>query len=207
MTDFEYLFALFGLLFGLIVAELALRFADAIDSHRERPMGILTPALALLVLTDMTSYWLFLWGYRASLHVSFTTVFSGIILAMIYFLAASLVFPRDATRYAHLDDHYLRRKRLVAGGVLLVNVIVIGAMLSRTRPEWNDWWFYYYFPAYVFALAGLVVSRSRKIDLALLALALSVNLTSGFDLLPHSRFGQATGIVPHADVPSRTRSG
>lgn len=82
MSDFEYLFALFGLLFGLIVAELALRFADAIDSHRVRPMGILTPALAFLVLTDMTSYWLFLWAFRASLHVSFTTVFSGVLLAM-----------------------------------------------------------------------------------------------------------------------------
>ena len=201
MTDFEYLFALFGLLFGLIVAEVALRFADAIDSHRDRPMGILTPMLALLVLTDMTTYWLFLWGYRGSLHVSFTTVFSGIVLAMVYFLAASLVFPRDATRFAHLDDHYYARKRLVAGGILIVNVSVIAAMLSRTLPEWNDWWFYYYFPAYVFALAGLVVSRSRKIDLACLALALSVNLTSGFDLLPHSRFGLATGIVPHADSP------
>lgn len=201
MTDFEYLFALFGLLFGLIVAEVALRFADAIDSHRDRPMGILTPALALLVLTDMTTYWLFLWGYRSSLHVSFTTVFSGIVLAMVYFLAASLVFPRDATRFTHLDDHYFARKRLVAGGILIVNVSVIAAMLSRTLPEWNDWWFYYYFPAYVIALAGLVVSRSRKLDLACLALALSVNLTSGFDLLPHSRFGQATGIVPNADSP------
>ena len=201
MSDFEYLFALFGLLFGLIVAELALRFADAIDSHRARPMGILTPALAFLVLTDMTSYWLFLWGFRASLHVSFTTVFSGIILAMVYFVAASLVFPRNGADCAHLDDHYLRRKRMVVGGILFVNVVVMGAMLSRTRPEWNDWWFYYYFPSYVIALTGLVISRSRRLDFCFLALALSVNLTSGFDLLPHSRFGQATGIVPHARAP------
>ena len=201
MSDFEYLFALFGLLFGLIVAELALRFADAIDLHRIRPMGVLTPALAVLVLTDMTSYWLFLWGFRASVHVSFTTVFSGIVLAMVYFVAASLVFPRNGAEYAHLDDHYLRRKRMVVGGILFVNIIVLSAMLSRTTPEWNDWWFYYYFVAYVVALAGLVISRSRKLDLFFLALALSVNLTSGFDLLPHSRFGQATGIVPHAFVP------
>jgi len=48
-------------MFGLIVAELAIKFADAIDSHRERPVGILTPALALLVLTDVTSFWLFIW--------------------------------------------------------------------------------------------------------------------------------------------------
>jgi hypothetical protein len=60
MSDFEGLFALFGLLFGLIVAELALKMADAIDSHRERPIGILTPALAFLVLTDVTSFWLFI---------------------------------------------------------------------------------------------------------------------------------------------------
>ena len=198
MSDFEYLFALFGLLFGLIVAELALKFADSIDGHRVRPMGVLTPALALLVLTDMTTYWLFLWGFRASLHVSFRTVFSGIILAMVYFLAAALVFPRDGAECARLDEHYFRRKRIVAGGIMFVNVVVIGAMLTRTSPVWNDWWFYYYFPSYVLALAGLVLSRSRRLDMVLLAWALGVNLTSGFDLLPHSQFGQTTGIVTGA---------
>jgi hypothetical protein len=58
MTDFEFLFALFSLLFGLIVAELSIKFADAIDSSRERPVGILTPALAFLLLTDATTFWL-----------------------------------------------------------------------------------------------------------------------------------------------------
>src|SRR3954464_8365924 len=62
MSDFEGLFALFGLMFGLIVAELSLKMADAIDSSHERPIGILTPALALLVLTDVTSFWLHLVG-------------------------------------------------------------------------------------------------------------------------------------------------
>ena len=64
MSDFEGLFGLLSLMFGLIVAELAIKFADAIDSHRERPVGILTPALALLVLTDVTSFWLFIWAAR-----------------------------------------------------------------------------------------------------------------------------------------------
>jgi hypothetical protein len=47
LNDFEFLFALFG----PIVAELSLKFADAIDAQRERPMEILTPALAFLLLT------------------------------------------------------------------------------------------------------------------------------------------------------------
>lgn len=68
MSDFEFLFALFGLLFGLIVAEVSLKFADAIKSSDDRPMGILTPALAFLVLTDLTNFWLFLWGSRGVLE-------------------------------------------------------------------------------------------------------------------------------------------
>ena len=62
MSDFEGLFGLIGIMFGLIVAELSIKLADAIDGHRERPIGILTPALAFLVLTDVTSIWLNIWA-------------------------------------------------------------------------------------------------------------------------------------------------
>jgi uncharacterized BrkB/YihY/UPF0761 family membrane protein len=95
MTDFEFLMALFGLLYALIVAELALKFADAIDVHHERPMGVLTPALAFLFLTDVTGFWVFIWGARGVLKVSWHSVFSGVFLAILYLVAASLVFPRD----------------------------------------------------------------------------------------------------------------
>lgn len=36
MSDFEFLFTLFGLMFALIVAELSLRFADAIEAATGR---------------------------------------------------------------------------------------------------------------------------------------------------------------------------
>lgn len=110
MSDFEGLFGLFGLMFGLIVAELALKFADAIDSNRERPMGILTAALAFLVLTDVTSFWVFIWASRNALKVNWHTVFGGVLIAIVYFLAATLVFPRTSRGWAHLDDHYWARK-------------------------------------------------------------------------------------------------
>ena len=94
MSDFEGLFALLSLMFGLIVAELAIKSADAIDSHAERPVGILTPALTFLVLTDVTSFWLWVWGARKVLEINWPTVFGGVLMAFVYFLAASLVFPR-----------------------------------------------------------------------------------------------------------------
>jgi hypothetical protein len=195
MNDFEYLFALFGLLFGLIVAELSLKLADAIEANRERPMGVLTPALAFLIITDLCSFWLFLWGSRSALVVSWRTVFAGVLLAMIYLLAASLTFPRGGAQCAHLDQHYWSHKRMIAAGILFVNIVVTGALLTRSTPAWDDWWFYFYFPSYLLALGGLVFSRSRRVDIVCLAWVVTVNLVGGTDLV-HSEFGKATGVVP-----------
>jgi hypothetical protein len=195
MSDLEGLFALFGLMFGLIIAELSLKMADAIDSHRERPMGVLTPALALLVLTDVTSFWLFIWAARNALHVNWHTVFAGVLIAMVYFLSASLVFPRTRRDWEHLDDHYWSRKKVVVGGVLFANVALDSFMLSRAIPEWNDWMFYFYFPLYGAGLIGLLLSRSRRVDLLCLALTIGINLASGSDLFPGSRWGQKVGLT------------
>ena len=194
MTDFEFLMALFGLLYALIVAELALKFADAIDLHRDRPMGVLTPALAFLFLTDVTGFWIFVWGARGVLKVSWHTVFSGVFLAILYLIATSLVFPRDKRAWAHLDEHYWTRKRFVAAAMLIVNLVVDAALLTRATPEWNDWWFYFYFPGYAAPLAGLLLSRSKRLDCFFMGWAIFINLTAGFDLLPNSHFGSQLGF-------------
>lgn len=195
MSDFEGLFGLLSLMFGLIVAELAIKFADAIDSHRERPLGILTPALAFLVLTDVTSFWLWVWGARRALEINWPTVFGCVLLAVVYFLAASLVFPRTSRDWAHLDEHYWSRKRLVAGGMLFANLVIIGAMMTRATPAWNDWWFYINFGGYLVALAGLVVSRSRRLDYIFLLWAIGTNVAAGTDLMHGSQWGQQIGIA------------
>jgi hypothetical protein len=194
MSDFEGLFALFGLMFGLIVAELSLKMADAIDSSHERPIGILTPALAFLVLTDVTSFWLFIWAGRNVLKVNWHTVFGSVLVAIVYFLAASLVFPRTNRGWAHLDDHYWSRKRLVAGGILVANLAIYGEMLTRAVPAWNDWLFYFYFVGYLIAVAGLILSRSHRLDLVFLCWAIAINLGTGSDLLPASGWGQQIGL-------------
>ena len=46
-------------------------------------MGILTPALAFLLVTDLTNFWLFIWGSRDVLTVSYRIVFAGVLLAMV----------------------------------------------------------------------------------------------------------------------------
>ena len=84
MSDFEFLFSVFGLLIGLTFIEIAIKFADAIDAHSRRPIGVLTPLLALFVMIDVAGYWLFSWSIRNLLHVRWRTVFVGLTVALIY---------------------------------------------------------------------------------------------------------------------------
>ncbi len=195
MSDFEGLFGLLSIMFGLIVAELSIKSADAIDLHRERPLGLLTPALTFLVLTDVTSLWVWVWGARKVLEVNWPTVFGCVLLAFVYFLAASLVFPRKSRNWAHLDDHYWSSKRWVAAGLLFANSAVIGAMLTRAMPVWNDWWFYFNFLGYLIALTGLMLSRWRRFDYVFLTWAIGINLAAGADLMHSSKWGQQIGLV------------
>jgi hypothetical protein len=194
MGEFEFLFSFFGLLIGLTVAELATKFADAIDAHKRRPIGLLTPLLALFVLLDVTAFWLYAWSLRDFVHISWRTVFSALTIAILYFLAASLIFPRSEGDWKNLDEHYWARKRLVVAGVLAVNLPVFALQLSRVTPRLSDGWFFFYQLPYYGALAAMLFTRSRRFDLALLAILIVNMLIASFDLLPGSQWAREVGV-------------
>jgi len=202
MDDFSFLSGLFGILFGLIVAEIATKFADAIDLHHRRPIGLLTPLLACVVLMDAAGFWIWFWSLRSVVTVHWHTVFIGLIVAVIYFLAASLVFPRGNGDWASLDQHYWSRKRLVVGGLLLVDGTFFTWQFTRVQPAWNDWWLYFYIAPYFGGFIGLLISRSRRVDLALLVILIASLISSGLDLFPGSQWGNELGIniLPQAST-------
>lgn len=196
MSDFEFLFAFFSLLVGLIVAELATKFADAIEAARDRPIGLLTPLLTLFVLLDITSFWLFAWSMQTELRISWRTVFSAMTIAIVYFLAASMIFPRNPARWANLDEHYWDRKRLVLAGVVSVNLIVVAQSVARLLPSWSDGWFFFYQLTYFVPAGILMLSRSRSLDLAMFAILIGSLIISGFDLLPSSQWARDINLAP-----------
>jgi hypothetical protein len=194
MSEFEFLFSVFGLLIGLTFIEIAIKFADAIDAHARRPIGILTPLLALFVLLDVASYWLFAWSVRELLHVRWRTVFVALTFAMTYYLSASLIFPRSEGDWKTLDEHYWRRKRLVIGGVLLVEGSTMAWQLTRAIPALDDYWFWFYQLPYYLPMIALLFTRSRRTDIALFTVMIGVQLFSDFDLGASSRWGREVGI-------------
>jgi hypothetical protein len=123
VSDFEFLFALFGLLLGLSLAEVLGGLARAIDA-RLRPgaaarLGWLTPLLGTFVLIDLISFWGAAWVSREAITVSSDSLLLVMAFAGAYFLAAALVFPRQIDAATDFDTHYFRVRRTVMG-VLLV---------------------------------------------------------------------------------------
>lgn len=191
MNDFEFFFSFYGLLLGLAVAEVAVKLADAIGSRQRVVMGWLTPLLAVFILFDLAGFWMWAWANRDGLTVSWMLVLGGLIVAVTYFLAAALVFPRRPDEWPTLDEYYWQHKRFVLGGIMAANVAVTVFTFIRYPPGTTFWvWFFqvvYYGP-----LVALLFTKSRRIDLALFVVLIVGYLYAPF--APVSDWGAMTGL-------------
>ncbi|HSX56656.1 MAG TPA: hypothetical protein VLG14_15225 [Sphingomonas sp.] len=122
MSQFEFIFALFGLLLGLSIVEVLGGLARAIEA-RLRPgavlrIGWLTPLLGVFVLLDLLSFWQAAWVTRDVIAVSGHSLMAVTMFASAYYLAAHLVFPREPADHEELDSHYFRVRRIVLAVML-----------------------------------------------------------------------------------------
>lgn len=122
MSDFEFIFALFGLLLGLSLAEVLASLARAIEARLRLGgavrIGWLTPLLGAFVLLDLLSFWQAAWVSREFVTVSGRALLAVMGFAGAYYLAAALVFPRAIGDGADLDEHFFRVRRIVIGVLL-----------------------------------------------------------------------------------------
>jgi uncharacterized membrane protein len=141
MNDFEFLFALFGLMLGLSIAELLSGLARSIEERLQvrqtLRIGALTPLLAAFVLLDLLSFWAAAWTVRGIVRVSGNSLMLVTLFASAYYMAARLVFPRDLECLEHLDTHFLRIRRIVIGILLVLLAVQIGwyASLPEIAPR------------------------------------------------------------------------
>lgn len=135
MSAFELVFALFGLLLGLAIAEVLGGFARALKLKRgARPVriGWLTPLLGLVAILDLTSFWILAYGARDQLGADYLTLIAVLAIVGVYYLAACLIFPDDPDEWPDFDDHYDRHNRFVILGLLAAN---LGASIGQIALE------------------------------------------------------------------------
>ena len=137
MSDFEFLFAMFGLMLGLSLAEVLSGLARSLEERLQpRPalrIGVLTPLLASFVLLDLLSFWGAAWTVRNLVRVSGESLLLVTVFAGSYYMAARLVFPRDLEAVKSLDEHFFRIRRLVIG--ILLALLAAQMAWYSTLPE------------------------------------------------------------------------
>ncbi|HEY0622339.1 hypothetical protein [Sphingomonas sp.] len=144
MSPFELVFAVYGLLLGLAIAEVLGGFSRALKLKRGiRPVriGWLTPLLGIVVVLDLTSFWLLAWESRDQISANYLTLVLVLMIVGIYYLAATLIFPDEPEQWPDFDEWYDRQNRMVIGGLLAANVgswiglIALELTTSRPTPE------------------------------------------------------------------------
>jgi hypothetical protein len=138
MSIFEHSFTLIGLILGLALVEVLSSLVRALRRRRSRPIGLLTPLLAVFVIVDVTGFWGILWSDRELMGSVWPTLGVGMILSSLYYAAAAMVFPDGDGDWSNLDAYYMSHKAIVFGlmfvcfGALVVLESVMGSQWSVT---------------------------------------------------------------------------
>lgn len=175
----EFYFGLLGLLLALAAAQLASGFANAVQARRSRPVDVLTLVFALFVLLDLSIVWRWAWANRTFVSLTGLTIEATLLVALLYYFAARLVFPRPHEKRARSDAHYWANKRFVAGALILANFVMFafdtvhyGFPPASAPLAWLGLVTFY------LPLVALLFTRGKIIDLVLLAIAIAHFLIS-----------------------------
>lgn len=190
MQGFDLVFAMFGLVLGLAVTEVLAGFARVIKMRRKAHVGWLTPLLGLFVLIDMTTFWNTVYAHREHLHANLATLLVVLGFVGSYYLISTLIFPDDPDEWPDFDAWYDRHNRQVLGGVLglTVALIVVTAITSAmgltvkadTQAGPHGWIALAAGLFHIPLLVLLLIVKSRRLNVALLAIEIALMLIAAF---------------------------
>jgi tetrahydromethanopterin S-methyltransferase subunit G len=98
LSAFEFFFGFYGMVLGLSVAVIATGFATSIQHRKAIRIGWLTLLLALFVSLDIATFWDAAWHTFRDAPFSYGMLVIGLAIALVYFIAASLIFPHQIDR-------------------------------------------------------------------------------------------------------------
>lgn len=137
MSAFEFFFSFYGLMLGLSVVVIATGAARAFKHRRTVPVGWMTPLLAVFVGLDISTFWDAAWTNFRHLPFSYGLLVGGLIIATVYFIAASLIFPDDGDSPASLDEHFWANRRAVLVLLILANLLGLAGALAANWTREN----------------------------------------------------------------------
>lgn len=114
-------------------------FARMLHERRRIRFGWLTPMLATFVAIDIATFWNQAWVIFRGAPYNFTLLLVGLAVAAVFYVAASVTFPRIAAdggeERIDLDEHFWAQRGLVFGCILLANLIVVALFTALAMAD------------------------------------------------------------------------
>ncbi|WP_332657508.1 hypothetical protein [Brevundimonas sp.] len=206
MSAFEFSFTFYGLVLGLSVVELVAGIARTVHGGGRFRVGWLTPLVAIYLALDVATFWSQSWVMNQHAPYSFTLLLLGLVSAGLFYIAASLVFPRDPEDGYDLTEHFWKHRRMIFSMVLAANILNQTAvywlfLASGYRPGIGDGAMLAVFAA---LLAAILLPRG-KWAVVMFVLVLTYNVAFlGADVFALVQNGpwQLGNAIPGADPTS-----
>jgi hypothetical protein len=170
VSAFEFVFSLFGLLLGFALVEVLGGFVRATRDRHFDVLGFLTPALSVLVVLDLMTFWTVLWSSQAALPANTLSLYVGFFISALYYWAASMIFPAAKAWKGDLDSYYFTVRRKVIAAIIICNLATYAAIwaVKREAPPMTT---YLELSLFLVLFAGIVVAQSKRLSGALLSAA------------------------------------
>ena len=176
MDQFSLFFAFYSLILGLAIAEILGGFGRFVRSHATHKLGAQTALLALFTFVSITATWIDSFKTLRSIGLDVGSLWAPILTSTFYYLAATVVFPSNATDLDRLDDYFAAHKRFVVGFLFACEMLVTYTFYPiiwqgiQVHPEAS---LLFYLP-YTVLLKGSYVAlffvRSKQANIAWLAI-------------------------------------
>ena len=207
MTAFEFFFSFYGLLLGLSLAVIATGAATAIQHRRKLRIGWLTPLLAVFVALDVASFWDFAWTMYRDVPFSYGLLVASLVVAVVYFIAASLVFPHQIEDGASLDDHFWANRKVVLLLTIAANVlallVAVPVIVAKPAAAQIGAGYGFTVAIYIGLILPAALVRNRAAFATLIGLHIAIYLLSalGSAIMPEVSDRLMEGPPPAADRP------
>ena len=174
MDRFSFFFAFYGLILGLGVAELLSGFAGMVRAHALKKLEAQTALAALLTFVLICATWVDTFTMDREITLNFGDLWAPILVATFYYLAASVIFPRDPRQFSHLRAYFSARRKFIIG--MLFAAELVDLYVNRTyltdRYYHDPGAFWGWNVPYNIAIKGvflaLLLVRGRRATIALL---------------------------------------
>lgn len=127
MSEFEALFAFYGLLLGLAVANVTTAFADMYRSRGATRVGWTVPLLGLLILLSAGQQWISLFRAQGGMRLGVVEMFTCLGMALPYIFVSRAMTPTSPDARS-LDQHYADHRITLL--TVLMTPILISALFN-----------------------------------------------------------------------------